>query len=82
VEKGEHEKRRKKELTKEERFAILIKLSRAVELQRRRGKKVLKKQKIMLDKTKMVWYTNQAVWQEADANESAEKTSKKVEKSA
>jgi len=60
----------------------LIKLSRAVELQRRRGKKVLKKQKIMLDKTKMVWYTNQAVWQEADANESTEKTSKKVEKSA
>ena len=34
---------------------------RAVELERQRKEKVLKKLKIMLDKTKVVWYTKKVV---------------------
>ena len=34
---------------------------RAVELERQRREKVLKKQKVMLDKTEVVWYTTKVV---------------------
>ena len=45
------------------------------------NKKVLKSLKKGLDKTRAVWYSNQAV-RVAVADESAEKTSKEVEKRA
>ena len=48
-------------MTRRDVSAIVSKLSASGRAEAVGKKKVLKKQKIMLDKTKTVWYTNQAV---------------------
>ena len=79
VEKAGSEKSRKKRLTKGEWFAIFSKLFPSGRAVGDGDKKVLKSLKKGLDKTRAVWYSNQAV-RVAVADESAEKTSKEVEK--